>query len=64
MAIEIANTTAAITQRALATAGSLNAFLLAHPVGVAVVGGALVGAGTYYLMQKFLKKKEEEPAAA
>jgi len=43
--------------------GTLKAFMVAHPVGVAVVGGALVGAGTYYLMNKFLKKKEE-PAAA
>ncbi len=41
----------------------LKAFFLAHPVGVAVVGGALVGAGAYYLMNKLLKKKEE-PATA
>jgi hypothetical protein len=33
-------------------------------VGVAIVGGAIVGAGTYYLMKKFLNKKEEEPATA
>ena len=39
--------------------GSLKAFMLAHPVGVAVVGGALVGAGSYYLMNKFLKKKDD-----
>ncbi len=45
---------------ALAALGSSNSFLLAHPVGVAIVGGALVGAGTYFLMKKFLKKKEEE----
>jgi phosphotransferase system glucose/maltose/N-acetylglucosamine-specific IIC component len=43
--------------------GTIKAFLVAHPIGVAVVGGALVGTGTYYLMNKFLKKKEE-PAAA
>ena len=37
-------TTAATTQPALtATAGTVKAFLLAHPVGVAIVGGALVG---------------------
>jgi len=65
MAIEtVANTTAATTPSALATAGgAIKAFFLAHPVGVAVVGGALVGAGAYYLMNKFLKKKEE-PATA
>ncbi|MEK8018736.1 MAG: hypothetical protein VSS75_017830 [Candidatus Parabeggiatoa sp.] len=64
MAIETtANTMATTTQHALTTAaGSVKAFLLVHPVGVAVVGGALVGAGTYYLMKKFLKK--EEPATA
>lgn len=63
MAIETAvNTTA--TNPILATAGSVKVFLLAHPVGVALVGGALVGAGSYYLMKKFLNKKEEEPAAA
>jgi len=43
---------------ALTTLTSTKAFLLAHPVGVAIVGGALVGMGTYYLMSKFLKKKE------
>ena len=55
---------AATTQPVLATAaGSAKAFILAHPVGVAIVGGALVGVGTYYLMNRFLKKKEE-PATA
>lgn len=57
-------TTAATTQPALtATAGSVKAFLLAHPVGVAIVGGALVGVGAYYLMKRF-SNKEEKPAAA
>jgi len=56
---------ATTTQQALTTAtGSVKVFLLAHPVGVAIVGGAIVGAGTYYLMKKFLNKKEEEPATA
>ena len=65
MAIEtVANTTAATTPSALATtAGSVKVFLLAHPVGVAVVGGALVGVGAYYLMKKF-SPKTEEPATA
>ncbi len=44
--------------------GSLKAFLLAHPISVAVAGGALVGVGTYLLMNKFLNKKEEPVAAA
>ncbi|MEN8220217.1 MAG: hypothetical protein ABFS56_28475 [Pseudomonadota bacterium] len=65
MSIEtgIANTTTAASQGLTATTGTVKAFLLAHPVGIAVVGGALVGTGTYYLMGKLLKKKEE-PAAA
>ncbi|RKZ56277.1 MAG: hypothetical protein DRR08_22115 [Candidatus Parabeggiatoa sp. nov. 2] len=58
MAIETANTTAATTSPALAT-GSMKAFLLAHPVGMAVVGATLIGAGTYYLIKKFSNKKEE-----
>jgi Na+/H+-translocating membrane pyrophosphatase len=59
MTIETANTTtAATTPPALAT-GTMKAFLLAHPVGMAVVGAAIVGAGTYYLVKKFSKKKEE-----
>jgi hypothetical protein len=47
-------------------AGSVKPFLIAHPVGVAILGGVLVGAGTYYLMNKVFSKKEsqEEPAAA
>ncbi|MDM8567142.1 hypothetical protein QUF74_16010 [Candidatus Halobeggiatoa sp. HSG11] len=36
------------------------AFLIAHPVGAAIVGGAAIGAGTYFLMNKFLNKKEPE----
>ena len=34
-------------------AGSIKPFLVAHPIGVAVVGGALVGEGAYYLMKKY-----------
>ena len=44
-------------------AGSLKPFLVAHPIGVAVVGGALVGVGVYYLMKKY-SKKAEEPSPA
>jgi hypothetical protein len=47
-------------------AGSLKPFLVAHPVGVAIIGGALVGTGVYFLAKKFSKPKveEEEVAAA
>ena len=44
-------------------AGSLKPFLVAHPIGVAVVGGALVGVAVYYLMNKY-SKKAEEPSPA
>ena len=65
MAIEtaVANTAPSGTHSALGI-GSLKAFLVAHPVGVVVVGSALVSAGTYYMMKKFLNKKEEEAATA
>ncbi|MDM8557887.1 hypothetical protein [Candidatus Parabeggiatoa sp. HSG14] len=43
-------------------AASVKPFLLAHPIGVALVGGALVGVGSYYLMKKFSKKPESEEA--
>ena len=43
--------------------GSLKAFLVAHPVGVVVVGSTLVSAGIYYIMNKFLNKKEEVAAS-
>jgi hypothetical protein len=42
-----------------APAAGVKGFILAHPVGVAIIGGALVAVGTYYLMKKFLDKKEE-----
>jgi hypothetical protein len=44
--------------------GTTKVFLLAHPVGVAVVGGVAVGVGAYYLVKKFSKKKEQAVAVA
>jgi F0F1-type ATP synthase assembly protein I len=44
-------------------ATSAKAFILAHPLSVAVVGGALIGMGTYSLMKKFSGKSKELPAA-
>ena len=43
------------------------AFLAAHPVGVAVVGVALIGGGAYYLGKKLAERsatKGAEPAEA
>jgi mannose/fructose/N-acetylgalactosamine-specific phosphotransferase system component IIC len=63
MAIETVINT---TRSALATGtSSVQGFVLAHPVAVAVVGVALIGAGSYYLVKKYNEKKEQqEPAAA
>lgn len=44
------------------------AFVLAHPMGMAAVGGALLGIGAYYALGKAFKKTEAPvqtaPAAA
>jgi predicted transporter len=39
--------------------GGVKAFLLAHPVGVAIVGGTLIGMGVYYIAKKWSSPKEE-----
>jgi F0F1-type ATP synthase assembly protein I len=49
----------ASTTKAAVTTG----FLAAHPVGVALVGGVLVAAATYWIMKKFFNKKEESAPA-
>ena len=38
--------------------GSAKTFLLAHPIGVAIVGGVLVGIATYYLVKKIAQPAE------
>ncbi len=43
--------------------GAAKAFIVAHPVGVAVVGGVLIGAATYYIMKKFFGGKKVEATA-
>jgi len=43
--------------------GATKAFLIAHPIGVTVVGASLIGAGTYWAMKKFMGEKEEPVAA-
>ncbi len=46
-----------------ATTG-IKAFALAHPVGLTIVGGALLGIGGYYAVAKLLRKKDDAPAEA
>jgi hypothetical protein len=64
METEIATT--AGSNGSLAAVGSATkAFVLAHPIGMAVAGGALLGLGTYYVLGKmFGKKKVAAPAMA
>ncbi|MBJ6609839.1 MAG: hypothetical protein JG718_05715 [Candidatus Thiothrix moscowensis] len=60
------NGTLASIGNSLANAGTAaKAFALAHPMGMAVAGGALLGLGTYYAFGKmFGKKKVAEPVMA
>ena len=44
--------------------GTVKSFLLAHPVGVALVGGAAVAGVTFWVMNKFFNKKDEPAAVA
>ena len=52
------------TPETAAGLGTIKTFLIAHPVGVALVGGVLVGAATYWVMKKYFNKKEESAPAA
>lgn len=48
----------------LAAIGSATkAFVLAHPVGMAAMGGVIVGMGAYYYLSKRSQKKAESNAA-
>ncbi len=50
---------ASTTNTTAAGLGTVKSFLVAHPVGVALVGGILVGAATYWVMKKFFDTKDE-----
>ncbi len=47
-----------------AAASAIKTFVTVHPITVALIGGALVGVGAYWLMNKYFNKNAEEPAAA
>ena len=53
-ASEVASTTSTT-----AITGTVKSFLVAHPVGVAVVGGVVVAGVTFWVLQKFFNKKDE-----
>ncbi len=47
-----------------AAGGAIKTFVASNPITVAIVGGALVGAGAYWLMNKYFNKSEESAVAA
>ncbi|NOS89906.1 MAG: hypothetical protein HOP34_15455 [Methylococcaceae bacterium] len=52
------NEVVATSKGTLAAIGTAaKTLVLAHPVSVAVVGGALIGWGTYYAVGKYIAKK-------
>lgn len=57
-------TNGAVAHPITTTIGATKAFLIAHPVGVAVLGSALIGAGAYWAMKKLKGEKEESAAAS
>lgn len=71
MATEVATTAGtAGANGSLASVGTAaKALVLAHPITMAVAGGAILGAGAYYAIGKAFKKKAalaagQAPAAA
>lgn len=65
METELATAAVGHTGSLAAVTGATKAFILAHPVGLAAAGGALLGLGTYYALGKlFGKKKVAQPVAA
>jgi hypothetical protein len=66
MAAEALSTAATGSLAAVGTAAK--AFVLVHPVSLSLAGGALLGAGAYWGINKLLNGKDQaadaEPAAA
>lgn len=62
--METGTTAATTANHSLLSAGAAKTFIAAHPIGVAVVGGIVIGAATYYLMKKIFGGKKEEATAA
>lgn len=62
MATPVATTS---TNGSLASIGTATkAFALAHPITLAVTGGVLLGAGTYYAVGRLFKKKKTKAESA
>jgi hypothetical protein len=61
MATQALSTAAPGSLAAVGTAAK--AFLLTHPIGMSLAGGALLGAGAYWGIGKLLRKKAQAPLA-
>lgn len=59
----VAKTTGVLLSPVMAVGTGLRAFALTHPVGLAVTGGVIVGAGAYYAANKYLLNQDEEGAS-
>jgi hypothetical protein len=62
METEIA-TTAGSHGSLVAVGTATKAFVLAHPIGMAVAGGAVLGLGTYYVLRKMFGKNKAPQSA-
>lgn len=54
----VGNIVGLVLSPVMAVGTGLRGFALAHPVGMAVTGGVIVGAGAYYAANKYLLNKE------
>lgn len=61
METEVAATTVGSNGTLASVGTAAKAFALAHPMGMAVAGGALLGVASYYTLGKMFKKKEVAP---
>jgi hypothetical protein len=60
-AVEVAGSKgslASLGHSLLSVGGASKAFVLAHPIGIATLGGVLLGLGSYHAINKILKKKK------
>ncbi len=63
METEIVATTVGSNTTLASVGTAAKVFALAHPMGMVVAGGALLGVASYYTLSKMFKKKDVAPAA-
>lgn len=54
-------TLASVGSSLLNVGSTTTAFAVAHPIGLAVTGGAFLGVGAYLALGKMFRKKDKEP---